>query len=125
MNGIDEQIKRQKSHYYYNLLLNEETSRFVFRILAIKLVMEHPKKFGFDVKKSDLYKPLRYFAVKIRRPVKQWADFARRFGINYKILKLYNPWLRQSYLRNRRRKTYFIKIPIKGSIKVIREKGNY
>ncbi len=121
-NGIDEQIKRQKSHYYYNLLLNEETSRFVFRILAIKQVLEHPKKFGFDLKKSDLYKPLRYFAVKIRRPVKQWADFAKRFGINYKILKLYNPWLRQSYLKNRRRKAYFIKIPVKGTIRVIRER---
>ncbi len=117
-NGIDEQIKRQKSHYYYNLLLNEETSRFVFRILAIKTVMQHPQKYGFDLKKKDLYKPLRYFAVKIKRPVKQWADFASKFGINYKILKLYNPWLRQSYLRNRRRRTYFIKIPVKGSIEI-------
>jgi len=122
VNGIDEQIKRQKSSYYYNLLLNEETSRFIFRILAIKLVLENPQNYGFDIQKNDLYSPLRFFKVKIKRSVKQWADFARRFGINYKILKLYNPWLRENYLKNRRRKTYFIKIPVKGSIVVLKEK---
>jgi hypothetical protein len=119
-NGIDKQIQREKTHNYYNLVLNDETSRFVFRILAIKQVMTHPKLYGFDVKPKDLYPPLKYFVVKVRGRVKHWADFAFRYGYNYRILKIFNPWLRENYLKNRKRKTYYIKLPVKGSIKVIK-----
>ncbi len=119
-NGIDKQIEREKTHNYYNLVLNDETSRFVFRILAIKQVMEHPRLYGFDIKQSDLYPPLKYFVVKVLRSVKHWADFAARYGYNYRILKIYNPWLRENYLKNRKHKTYYIKLPVKGSIFVIK-----
>ena len=118
-NGITEQLERQKANNYYNLVLNEETSRFVFRLLAVKEVMENPAKYGFDIKESDLYKPLKYYEVPVSKSVKHWADFAAKYGINYKILKLYNPWLRQNYLKNRKHKKYLVKIPVKGSIKVI------
>ncbi len=119
-NGIDKQIEREKTHNYYNLVLNDETSRFVFRILAIKQVMRHPRLYGFDLKSKDLYPQLRYFVVKVNRSVKHWADFAKRYGYNYRILKMFNPWLRENYLKNKKRKTYYIKLPVKGSIKVIR-----
>ncbi len=118
-NGITNQLDRQKSTNYYNLVLNEETSRFVFRLLAVKEVLEHPKRYGFDIKEEDMYKPLKYFEVEVNKGVKHWADFAAKYGINYKILKLYNPWLRQNYLKNRKHKKFLVKIPVKGSIKVI------
>ncbi len=118
-NGITEQLERQKANNYYNLVLNEETSRFVFRLLAVKEVMENPAKYGFEISDTDLYKPLKYYEVEVKKRVKHWADFAAKYGINYKILKLYNPWLRQNYLKNRKHKKYLIKIPVKGSIKII------
>lgn len=118
-NGITEQLERQKANNYYNLVLNEETSRFVFRLLAVKEVMENPAKYGFEIIDSDLYEPLKYYEVPVSKSIKHWADFAAKYGINYKILKLYNPWLRQNYLKNRKQKKYLIKIPVKGSIRVI------
>jgi hypothetical protein len=121
-NGITEQMERQKARNYYNLVLNEETSRFVFRMLAVKQVMENPEKYGFSINPEDLYEPLKYYKVEVKRPVKHLADFAAKYGINYKILKLYNPWLRQNYMKNKKRKKYFLKIPVKGSIKIIPDK---
>jgi len=119
INGIDKQIKRQKTKNYYNLVLNQETSRFVFRLLAIKQIMQNPEKYGFDLNKKDLYPPLKYYVIKVKSRVKQWTNFAEKHGINYKTLKLYNPWLREDYLKNKRKKSYWIKIPVKGSIILI------
>lgn len=118
-NGITDQLERQEATNYYNLVLNEETSRFIFRLLAVKEVLQNPSKYGFSITEEDLYEPLRFFEVEVKSQVKHWAKFAKKYGINYKILKLYNPWLRQNYLRNKKHKTYMIKIPVKGSIQII------
>lgn len=109
--GLQKQLDRQKCEGYYNLLLNDETSRYVFRILAIKEIIENPKKYGFQFRNEDLYKNIPTYTVKVDSTVDSWADFSNNIGINYKILKIHNPWLRQSYLTNTSRKNYEIKIP--------------
>jgi hypothetical protein len=104
-------MEKQKSHNFYDLLVPEETSRYIFRILAVKLIFSHPEEYGFYLQSTDFYQPLPYHIVKISRKVENWADFAKEHGITYKLLKYYNPWLRQTYLKNRKKRTYEIKIP--------------
>lgn len=112
--GLYRQVKRQKSNNYYDLLLPQETSRYVFRILAIKLILSNPTKYGFYVKEDQLYEPIPFYEVKIDSTINSFANFATHFKTNYKILKYLNPWLREPYLSNKSKKTYFIKIPEEG-----------
>lgn len=113
-NFLDKQIATQKTQNYYDLLFGEETTRYVFRILALKLVMENPEKYGFEIDKKELYPIIETQMVKVSGPVTDWAQFAIDKGISYKILKMFNPWLRTNELKNPTRKTYEIKIPVKG-----------
>jgi hypothetical protein len=110
MAGVDRQLERQKVNDYYDLLLNSETSRYVFRILAMKEIFSNPRKFGFNYRNKDLYymPELRY--VEVDSSVNHWADWAMQFDMTYKDLKTYNPWLRQSYLRNSAGKKYIIAV---------------
>lgn len=112
--GVDKQLERQKVSDYYDLLLGEETGRYVFRILALKEIMNHPEKYGFNFDEEDLYQPIPVKKVKVDTVVKDFPDFAEKFGINYKILKVHNPWLRDDHLKNASRKTYYIDIPEEG-----------
>ena len=121
MSGINEQLRRQKTNNYYNLVLGEETSRYVPRILATKIMMQNPKEYGFDIMQDKLYHTLETYSVNVDSSVNSWADFAKSHGLNYKILKLYNPWLRENYLNNKSGKNYQIKLPVEGSIYVIPE----
>lgn len=109
--GINRQIDRQKESEYYDLLLSDETERYIFRILAMKTILEHPEKYGFYIEEQDLYPPIPTFTVSIDSTVDSWADFAKQHNISYRILKEFNPWLRQAYLKNRSGKEYMIKIP--------------
>jgi hypothetical protein len=93
--------------------LSVETARYIFRALALKEIMNNPKKYGFDISDDELYQPYEYKQITIRKSVKDFADFAKAHGINYRILKLYNPWLRTNYLKNRKHKSYVIKLPAK------------
>jgi len=111
MNGIDLQINRQKSKNYYNLFLNTETYRFVARILAMKEIMTNPEKYGYYLRKEDLYQPIETEEIRVKSSIQNLADFAEKHGVNYKILKLLNPWLRDNYLPNKSNKIYLIKIP--------------
>ena len=119
VDGMEKQIGRQKANHYYNLVLNSETARYVSRIIALKEIFKNPAKYGFDIKKDDLYPPLKYNEVVLDSSVSDFADYAAYYGINYKTLKLYNPWLRDNYLSNRNKDVYKIKIPEKGSIELI------
>lgn len=113
--GIDRQVKRQKaSENYYDLLLNSETSRYVFRILAFKEIMANPKAYGFYFNTSDLYDPIPVKKIKVTSTIEDLADFAKEHGINYKVLKIHNPWLRDTKLPNSSGKTYYISIPKEG-----------
>ncbi len=111
--GLSEQVEIQKETNYYDLLLNEETARYIFRIAALKLIMSEPSAFGFSVSESDLYKPVPFREVKINTPVPGFEQFARQYETNYKILKLLNPWLRKPFLTNSEGREYIIRIPEK------------
>ena len=112
--GITKQMKRQDATDYYSLLLNSETGRYVFRILAFKEILSNPEKYGFYVDQQDLYQAIPTKTIIIDTPVEDFAKFAKQQGINYKILKIHNPWLRDTYLKNASGKAYSIKIPIAG-----------
>ncbi len=109
--NISNQIERQKVNNYYDLLLNEETARYVFRILAFKLISQNPNAFGFHLDDDDYYPSIPVVEVKVDSSITNIARFASSYSINYKILKYFNPWLRDNYLTNKSGKTYLIKIP--------------
>jgi membrane-bound lytic murein transglycosylase D len=113
-NGIDEQIGIQGEYNYYDLLLNEETARYIFRVVAYKIICNNPGEYGFIVSNNDLYPEIPVVEVKVDSSVTSFADFAKKFGTNYKTLKLLNPWLRKPYLTNKAKKTYLIKLPVEG-----------
>lgn len=114
MAGVNRQQDRQKISGYYDLLLTEETSRYVFRILALKEIMQNPEKYGYSIPADQLYQPIATKEIEINTAVENLADFALKQGINYKILKIHNPWLRDISLKNNSGKTYKIEIPIEG-----------
>ncbi|MDL2251697.1 lytic transglycosylase domain-containing protein [Odoribacter sp. OttesenSCG-928-J03] len=109
-NMIRKQMEAQKETDYYDLLLGEETERYVFRILALKQIMTHPELYSFIVK--DKYPIEVTKKVKVNGPIPNLADFATEHKISYKTLKRFNPWLRKNHLRNSQRKTYEILIPV-------------
>jgi len=115
--GISRRLKEQGVTEYYDLLLGEETGRYVFRIVALKEILSHPDKYGFNFNTSDLYQQVPTYNVEVDTAVTNFSKFAKRFGINYKILKLHNPWLREPHLNNKSRKSYTIKIPKEGFYK--------
>jgi hypothetical protein len=112
--GIDQQINIQRQNNYYDLLLNEETARYIFRVVAYKLIISDPEIYGFNIGKDDLYPELRYYEVRVDAPVDDFSDFAEKYGTNYKLLKYLNPWLRKPYLTLKPGKEYFIKVPADG-----------
>jgi hypothetical protein len=109
--AIDKQIDKQKETSYYNLFLNEETSRYIYRILALKVIMESPKKYGFFVPETEKYPVIPFETVEVKGSILDLVSFAKIHKVNYKILKMFNPWLRDSGLKNPYGKTYQIKIP--------------
>ncbi len=111
--GMDKQLKRQGEDNYYDLLLNEETSRYVFRLLALKLILSDPQKYGFHYRADDLYPPLIYRKVKVDSSITSMVEFASYFNMNYKMLKYFNPWLRETQLTNKEGNVYEISIPFK------------
>jgi hypothetical protein len=112
--GIDEQIRTQRQNNYYDLLLTEETARYIFRVVAYKIVISDPQKYGFNLTKKDLFPELKYYEVKVDSAITDFSEFALKYGTNYKMLKLLNPWLRKPYLTPRPNKEYLIKIPSEG-----------
>lgn len=112
--GIATRLKRQGVNSYYDLLLGEETGRYLFRIVALKEILNHPKKYGFNFSDNDLYSAIPTYKVEIDYAVADFSEFAKEFGINYKVLKIHNPWLRESHLNNKSKKKYIIDIPKKG-----------
>ena len=86
----------------------------MFRIVALKEIMNNPKKYGFNFRDKDLYSHIPTYKIEIDTAVTDFSAFAKNFGINYKILKLHNPWLREPHLNNKSRKSYLIDIPERG-----------
>ncbi|MEO8085665.1 MAG: lytic transglycosylase domain-containing protein [Bacteroidota bacterium] len=112
--ALQSQVDKQGERNFYDLLLNDETFRYLFRILAIKEIMEHTTAYGFQLGKKELYAPFQYSTVTVEGTVVDWATWAHSHQTNYKNLKLLNPWLRQNTLAVSPGKKYAIKILKKG-----------
>jgi membrane-bound lytic murein transglycosylase D len=109
--GMNNQIGIQKETDYYDLLLNEETQRYLFRILALKTILENPAEYGFHLNENDLYPQIDWIEVEVSSRIEDFAEFAKEFNTNYKMLKFLNPWLRRPFLTNRPGRTYTIRLP--------------
>jgi hypothetical protein len=112
--GITRQLERQQVTDYYDLLLGEETGRYMFRIIAIKEILSNPVNFGFNVAPEHRYQQIPVTSELVDYEVDDLAAFAKARNINYKILKIHNPWLRESNLNNKSKKAYQIDIPKDG-----------
>ena len=112
--GVSRRLEEQNVSNYYDLLLGEETGRYVFRIVALKEILKHPDVYGFNFREKDLYSQVPTYKVEVDTTVKDFTKFAEGFGINYKVLKVHNPWLRDRFLNNKSGKKYMIDIPKKG-----------
>ena len=110
--GYSTQSNFQKTNNYYDLLLPEETNRYIFRILAFKHLLENAESLGFTLKEEDKYQPISFRVVEVKTSVADLTRFALDNGSNYKILKLLNPWLRAKSLTVTGGKTYYIKLPV-------------
>lgn len=110
--GLKNQMEKQNAKSYYDLVLNQETSRYVFRLVAMKEIMEKPKEYGYHLRKSDLYPQLSTYSIKVDTSVADFSKFAEHMKVNYKVLKTYNPWLRQASLINKEKKVYYISLPL-------------
>jgi hypothetical protein len=111
--GLKKRMQAQGGTTYFDLHLNSETSRYVSRIMAIKEIMKNPARYGFNLEEKDLYPPMPKFkTLTITGSIPSLAQFAKDQKTTYRMLKLYNPWLRSTSLTNKYKKTYLIKIPI-------------
>lgn len=111
MSGLRKNLEEQRVDNYYDLYLNDETSRYVFRILAIKEIIQNPQKYGFRIEQRHLYTQEKLRYVGVSQTIPDLVAFAKSNGANYKLLKRHNPWLREKSLRVKKGKTYQIALP--------------
>ena len=111
MGNVDNAIENQQTNDYYNMILHVETSRYLFRILAYKIILSNPESYGFYVAEKDKFKSLKSYDIIINTPIKSIAEFAKNQGTNYKMIKILNPWLRKHTLSLKGKQSYKIKIP--------------
>ena len=111
ISGIRRKLAVQQVDNYYDLLLGTETKRYMFRVLAMKMILTDPSNYGYNYNEKDLYKFEKVKNFKVDTAITNLARFSKQMGINYKILKIHNPWLIQNHLNNKSRKLYNIKIP--------------
>ncbi len=109
--GLTRSKNAQQMPDVYNLLLNSETSRYIFRIVAVKQIFEDPRNYGFELQADDLYTMPLMRELKVTKTIDNLADWALKHNSNYKELKLYNPWLRTNKLAVRSGKSYIIELP--------------
>lgn len=119
ISGVKKQLERQGADNFYDLILNPETARYLYRLMAVKEIMENPVKFGFHVREKDKYQPIPTFTVEVDTAIQHFSNFTEKFGINYRILKYHNPWLRYEYLPNNTGKVYKITIPREGHFELL------
>ncbi|MGC3947150.1 MAG: lytic transglycosylase domain-containing protein [Chryseolinea sp.] len=113
--GIENALKGQYTNDYYQLYLNEETARYVFRILALKLIIESPEKYGYNLTASEYYQPVEYKTIIINDSIPDLPKFAKSLGVSYQTLKEHNPWIQNTdyKLVLQPGKKYKIRIPNK------------
>ncbi len=116
-NGLERNLTNQTCNNYWDLLLNAETARYVYRILSYKLIFEKPYQYNFHLKNDDFYYPIPCKEITISEPIQDLYQFATEHGITYRELKEHNPWLRSSTLLKVKTKSYQVKIPKKSKSK--------
>ncbi|HQI69496.1 MAG TPA: lytic transglycosylase domain-containing protein [Bacteroidales bacterium] len=114
MAGLDVVLKDQKTDNYYDLFLNKETQRYVYRILALKLIYLTPVYYGFYLRNIDMYPALPVYSVSVDSAVSNWPDFAKQHNSNYRTLKELNPWIIKYTLTNKEHKKYKVWFPKPG-----------
>ena len=114
--GLSNRLEEQRVNSYFDLLLNEETARYVFRVLAAKELITHPETYGFDIPAEHLYQQEELQTIEITSSIDDLVEFAQSYGINYKILKKHNPWLRRKTLTVKKGHHYLISIPENSAI---------
>ncbi len=123
-NGLQRQLNLQEVNNYYDLRLNSETARYVYRIMAMKLIMQNPQAYGFHLRNKDMYPQIPYRTVELSGQNVDLYKFAKDNNTTYKMLKEMNPWLISNKLTNKANKTYTVRLPIEDGIdlKNIRKK---
>lgn len=116
MTRITNELDRQNADTSLDLYLVEETTRYPYRIMAMKTVMENAPAYGFHLRDDQLYQPRKYRTVEVNGPVADWAAWAKKQGINYSILREENPWIRSKSLTNKTGKTYKVRVPLAESL---------
>lgn len=115
MARISRELEAQGQNTAYDLYLTDETSRYMFRLLAMKLIMTRPDAYGFELTADQLYRPVECTAVKVSEPVDDWQQWAAAHGTTYMALREYNPWIRAKSLPNKSGKTYTVMVPKPGA----------
>ncbi len=114
MGGVQNRMSEQMTQDYYDLYLNDETARYVFRILAAKHILSKPTQYGFNVRETEKYAPYEVKQVDVDTTINSLMQFGKTMGVNYKIVKKLNPWLRSDKLPNASSKKYIILLPADG-----------
>ncbi len=115
MARISRELEAQGQTTAFDLWLTDETSRYMFRLLAMKEIMEHPARYGYNLDASQLYRPVECDEVTVSGPVADWADWAKSHGTSYMTLRDLNPWIRAKSLPNKTGKTYTVLVPKPGA----------
>ncbi len=113
MGGYNSQASFQGTKNYYDLMLPEETNKYIFRILTFKYLLENHESLGYLVEDDEKYQPSKYRTVQVTSNISNLAQFARQHGTSYKILRLMNPWIKGRALHASASKPYTIKLPAK------------
>lgn len=113
--GVRSDMRWQGTNNYFDTHMNSETGRYVFRILAMKLIFENPEAYGYDMKAIELYKPFKTKTVVVKESIPNLAEWAIEQGVNYKILIKLNPWLLTNKLTIKNNKTFAILLPAEGT----------
>ena len=116
IDGIGKVVENQHVSDYYNLFLNDETARYVYRILAMKQIYNHPTQYGLYLRQSDFYPPLSTYTITVDSTISDIPAYVQKLKINYKVLKEFNPWLRRYKLTNKTGIKYVITLPKEGSL---------
>ncbi|MDR2651741.1 MAG: lytic transglycosylase domain-containing protein [Prevotellaceae bacterium] len=113
--NLNKAIENQQTTNYYDLMLNVETIRYLYRISAYKIIFSNPELYGFYISENEKFKLFKYREITVNYSIKNISDFAKKHDTNYKMIKLLNPWLRKNTLTNKAKKSYKIKIPTEDS----------
>jgi len=116
--GVSKAIERQKISNYYDLYFVDETSRYVYRILAMKQIYYHPVLYGFYLREKEFYPQIPTYTISVDSTIDDLPSFALNMNINYRVLREFNPWLRRYNLPDKSKKTYVLKLPKEGYLRV-------